>query len=89
MSTTGLEYLVTISLLSWQRNIIQTFIYWQLLKLIYHAPLTAAYHRSVWVKIGRNANPLIDQYCPFFGTPVSAVQRWWLRCYNTLLLPFT
>ncbi|KAJ8775038.1 hypothetical protein K2173_020042 [Erythroxylum novogranatense] len=75
----GLGFLLIISLLSWQRNIIQTFMYWQLLKLMYHAPVTAGYHQSVWVKIGRNVNPLIDQYCPFFRTPLSAVRRWWLR----------
>nr|GEW93848.1 probable isoprenylcysteine alpha-carbonyl methylesterase ICMEL2 [Tanacetum cinerariifolium] len=36
----------------WQRNIIQTFMYWQLLKLMYHAPVTAGYHQNVWVKVG-------------------------------------
>ena len=29
-------------------NIIQTSMYWQLLKLIYHAPVIAGYHQSVW-----------------------------------------
>ncbi|KAJ8751871.1 hypothetical protein K2173_026072 [Erythroxylum novogranatense] len=78
-SEIGLGFLLIISLLSWQRNIIQTFMYWQLLKLIYHAPATAGYHQSVWAKIGRTVNPLVHQYCPFLRTPVSAVQRWWLR----------
>ncbi|KAJ8568781.1 hypothetical protein K7X08_032412 [Anisodus acutangulus] len=48
----GLGFLLVVSLLSWQRNIIQTFMYWQILKLMYHAPATAGYHQSVWAKIG-------------------------------------
>lgn len=75
----GLGFLLVISLVSWQRNIIQTFMYWQLLKLMYHVPVTAAYHQSVWAKIGRTINPLVDRYAPFLKTPLSAVQRWWLR----------
>ncbi|KAK8541772.1 hypothetical protein V6N13_137635 [Hibiscus sabdariffa] len=73
----GLGFLLIVSLLSWQRNIIQTFMYWQLLKLMYHAPVTAGYHQSVWTKIGRMVNPLIQGYAPFLKTPVSAIQKWW------------
>ncbi|KAG5227124.1 Bifunctional dihydroflavonol reductase/flavanone reductase [Salix suchowensis] len=50
-----------------------------LLKLMYNTPVTAGYHQSVWAKIGRIVNPLIHRYCPFLNTPLSAVQRWWLR----------
>ncbi|KAI4346801.1 hypothetical protein L6164_007669 [Bauhinia variegata] len=75
----GLGFLLIISLLSWQRNIIQTFMYWQLLKLMYHAPVTAGYHQSVWAKIGRAVNPFVDRHAPFLMTPISAVQRWWFR----------
>ncbi|KAL4323709.1 hypothetical protein GQ457_11G005400 [Hibiscus cannabinus] len=75
----GLGFLLIVSLLSWQRNIIQTFMYWQLLKLMYHAPVTAGYHQSVWTKIGRTVNPLIQGYAPFLKTPVSAIQKWWSR----------
>ncbi|KAI4388967.1 hypothetical protein MLD38_001247 [Melastoma candidum] len=75
----GLGFLLIISLLSWQRNIIQTFMYWQLLKLMYHAPVTSGYHRSVWTKIGMTVNPLIHRHAPFLNTPLSAVQRWWFR----------
>ncbi|XP_022734364.1 transmembrane protein 33 homolog [Durio zibethinus] len=75
----GLGFLLIISLLSWQRNIIQTFMYWQLLKLMYHAPVAAGYHRSVWANIGRTVNPLVQRYAPFLNTPVSAIQRWWFR----------
>ncbi|KAL3526680.1 hypothetical protein ACH5RR_011336 [Cinchona calisaya] len=75
----GTGFLLIISLLSWQRNIIQAFMYWQLLKLMYQAPATANYHRSVWAKIGRAVNPLIHRYAPFLNTPISAIQRWWFR----------
>ncbi|MBA0703852.1 hypothetical protein Golax_016146 [Gossypium laxum] len=50
-----------------------------LLKLMYHAPVTAGYHQSVWAKIGRTINPLILRYAPFLNTPVSAIQKWWSR----------
>ncbi|KAI8534350.1 hypothetical protein RHMOL_Rhmol10G0083200 [Rhododendron molle] len=75
----GLGFLLVLSLFSWQRNIIQTFMYWQLLKLMYHAPVTAGYHQSVWANIGRIVNPLVHRYAPFLNTPISAVQRWWFR----------
>lgn len=75
----GLGFLLIISLFSWQRNIIQTFMYWQLLKLMYNAPVTAGYHQSVWSKIGRTVSPLVHRYAPFMNTPISAMQRWWLR----------
>ncbi|TYI13255.1 hypothetical protein E1A91_A08G045600v1 [Gossypium mustelinum] len=75
----GVGFLLIISLFSWQRNIIQTFMYWQLLKLMYRAPVTTGYHQSVWAKIGRTVNPLVQQYAPFLNGPVSAIQRWWLR----------
>ncbi|KAA3471454.1 transmembrane protein 33-like protein [Gossypium australe] len=75
----GVGFLLIISLFSWQRNIIQTFMYWQLLKLMYRAPVTTGYHQSVWAKIGRTVNPLVMQYAPFLNGPVSAIQRWWLR----------
>ncbi|XP_058087204.1 uncharacterized protein LOC131234385 [Magnolia sinica] len=75
----GLGFLLILSLFSRQRNIIQTFMYWQLMKLMYHSPVTAGYHQSVWAKIGRTVNPLIFQYAPFLNTPISAAQRWWFR----------
>ncbi|KAF6170462.1 hypothetical protein GIB67_036236 [Kingdonia uniflora] len=75
----GLGFILIISLFSWQRNIIQTFMYWQLLKLMYQAPVTAGYHQSVWGKIDRTINPLVNRYAPFLNTPISAAKRWWLR----------
>ncbi|KAL7232094.1 hypothetical protein ACSBR2_010165 [Camellia fascicularis] len=75
----GLGFLLILSLFSSQRNIILTFMYWQLLKLMYHAPVTGGYHQSVWAKIGRTVNPPIHGYAPFLYSPISAVQRWWFR----------
>ncbi|CAN8260659.1 unnamed protein product [Cochlearia groenlandica] len=75
----AIGFLLIISLLSWQRNIIQTFMYWQLLKLMYQAPVTAGYHQSTWSRIGRIVTPMIQRYAPFLNTPVTAVQRWWFR----------
>ncbi|KAK4393407.1 hypothetical protein Sango_1811500 [Sesamum angolense] len=75
----GIGFLLIISLFSPQRNIIQAFMYWQLLKLMYHAPATAGYHQSAWARIGRTVNPLIHRYAPFMNTPISSIQRWWFR----------
>ncbi|PKA66591.1 hypothetical protein AXF42_Ash003245 [Apostasia shenzhenica] len=75
----ALGFLLIISLFSWQRSIIHTFMYWQLLKLMYHVPATAAFHQGVWSKIGRTTMPYIHRYTPFLITPISAIQRWWLR----------
>ncbi|TVU01925.1 hypothetical protein EJB05_52572, partial [Eragrostis curvula] len=75
----ALGFLLIISLFSWRRSIIQTFMYWQVLKLMYHAPVTASYHQSAWAKIGRIVNPYIHRYAPFLQTLISAIQRWWFR----------
>ncbi|PHT50026.1 hypothetical protein CQW23_09773 [Capsicum baccatum] len=75
----GVGFLLVVSLLSWQRNIIQTFMYWQILKLMYHAPATASYHQSAWAKIGMLVIPLVQRYAPFLNTPISTIQRWWFR----------
>ncbi|KAI3976806.1 hypothetical protein MKX01_008664 [Papaver californicum] len=72
----GLGFLLILSLLSWQHNITQTFVYWQLLKLIYHTPITAGYHQNVWANIGRTLNPLVNRYAPFMTSAISAAQRW-------------
>ncbi|KAF8670853.1 hypothetical protein HU200_050117 [Digitaria exilis] len=74
-----LGFLMIISLFSSRRNIIQTFMYFHLLKMMYHAPVTSGYHQSVWARIGRAVNPYIYRYAPFLNTPISAIQRWWLR----------
>ncbi|KAG6607043.1 hypothetical protein SDJN03_00385, partial [Cucurbita argyrosperma subsp. sororia] len=75
----ALGFLLIISLFTWQRNFVQTFMYWQLLKLMYHFPLTAGYHQSAWAKIGRKVNPFVNRFLPFLKPLLSAAQRWWLR----------
>ncbi|KAJ0558240.1 putative TMEM33/Pom33 family protein [Helianthus annuus] len=75
----GIGFLLIISLLSSQRNIVQTFMYWQLLKLMYHAPVTAGYHQIFWRKVGTTVRPLIHKHAPFLNSPVSAIQKWWFR----------
>ncbi|NP_001143404.1 uncharacterized protein [Zea mays] len=72
-------FLLILSLFSRQRNLMQTFMYWQLLKLMYHSPFTAAYHRAIWLKIGRTINPYIHRYTPFLHDPINAGMRWWFR----------
>lgn len=74
-----LGFLMILSLFSKQRNAMQTFMCWQLLKLMYHSPLTAGYHRAIWLKIGRTANPYINSYTPFLHDPINAGMRWWFR----------
>ncbi|KAM3331284.1 hypothetical protein ACQJBY_027350 [Aegilops geniculata] len=74
-----LGFLMILSLFSKQRNAMQTFMYWQLLKLMYHSPFTAGYHRAIWLKIGRTANPYISSYTPFLHDPINAGMRWWFR----------
>ncbi|KAF3340045.1 transmembrane protein 33 [Carex littledalei] len=78
-SEISLGFLLILSLLSWQRSIIHTFMYWQLLKLMYHSPATAGYHQSAWTKISSIVNPYLNQYAPFLSRPIGAVQRWWFR----------
>ncbi|KAK8938037.1 hypothetical protein KSP40_PGU008453 [Platanthera guangdongensis] len=75
----ALGFLFIISLFSHRRSIIHTFIYWQLLKLMYNVPATSSYHQSVWSRIGRTINPYINRYAPFLNTPIAAIKRWWLR----------
>lgn len=72
-------FLFIISLFSQRRSIIHTFMYWQLLKLMYHVPATSSYHQSVWSKVDRTINPLINRYVPFLNAPISAIKKWWLR----------
>ncbi|KAJ1284495.1 hypothetical protein BS78_03G208900 [Paspalum vaginatum] len=74
-----LGFLLILSLFSRQRNAMQTFMYWQLLKLMYHSPFTAGYHRAIWLKIGRTINPYIHRYTPFLHDPINAGMRWWFR----------
>jgi len=74
-----LGFLVIILLFTRQRNIVQGVMYWQLLKLMYHAPNTASYHRSAWAKIAMRVNPYINNYAPILQTPIAYLQSWFQR----------
>ncbi|KAE8819044.1 Ras-related protein RABF2b [Hordeum vulgare] len=58
----ALGFLLIISLFLWRRNFMQTFMYWNVLKMMYRAPVTSSYHQSAWAKIGRTVNPYIDRF---------------------------
>ncbi|KAE8812089.1 Ras-related protein RABF2a [Hordeum vulgare] len=58
----ALGFLLIISLFSWRRNFMQTFMYWNVLKMMYRAPVTSSYHQSAWAKIGRTVNLYIDRF---------------------------
>ncbi|KAH7430881.1 hypothetical protein KP509_08G018600 [Ceratopteris richardii] len=72
----GVGFLLVFLLLSPRKNFVQVLAYWQLLKLMYHAPATAYFHRSIWSHIGTRLNPLIYRYVPFLQTPLQFAQRW-------------
>ncbi|XP_028556409.1 uncharacterized protein LOC110115017 isoform X3 [Dendrobium catenatum] len=75
----ALGFLFIISLFSQRRSIIHTFMYWQLLKLMYNVPATCSYHQTVWSTIDRTITPFINRYAPFLNTPISIIKKWWLR----------
>eukprot|EP01018_Ginkgo_biloba_P023902 Gb_12607 [translate_table: standard] len=68
-SEIGLGFFVIILLFSRQRNIVQAFMYWQLLKHMYRAPMTFSYHRSAWEKIGMHAKSIYQSLCSNFTNP--------------------
>eukprot|EP00250_Pteridium_aquilinum_P026547 c33174_g1_i1 orf=66-1076(+) len=72
----GLGFLLVFLLLAPQKNFIQLLVYWQLLKLMYHAPTTASFHRTIWSRIGVKVNPLIHRYASFLESPLQFAKRW-------------
>lgn len=72
----GVGFLLVFLLLAPQKNFVQLLAYWQLLKLMYHAPTTAYSHRAVWSHIGTKVNPLIYRYASFLETPLQYARRW-------------
>lgn len=75
----GLGFLLIILMITPQRNMVQALVYWQLLKLKYHSPTSAAHHREAWSRLGAVVNPLIQRFAPFAQTPLGYVQGWFLR----------
>ncbi|KAI5022293.1 hypothetical protein ZWY2020_059023 [Hordeum vulgare] len=58
----ALGFLLIISLFSWRRNFMQTFMYWNVLMMMYRTPVTSSYHQSAWAKIGRTVNLYINRF---------------------------
>jgi hypothetical protein len=52
-----------------------TLAYWHALKLRYHMPDSASYHRAAWALLGARAAPLL-RMAPILQTPVGFAQRW-------------
>eukprot|EP00252_Welwitschia_mirabilis_P011467 TRINITY_DN25721_c0_g1_i1.p1 TRINITY_DN25721_c0_g1~~TRINITY_DN25721_c0_g1_i1.p1 ORF type:complete len:341 (+),score=30.07 TRINITY_DN25721_c0_g1_i1:251-1273(+) len=71
-----LGFLLIALLLTRQRNLVQVFMYWQLLKLMYRMPNMSSYHHSAWVKLGSQVNPVVHRHLPFLRSPLSFIQRW-------------
>eukprot|EP00897_Mesotaenium_endlicherianum_P004515 jgi/Mesen1/4091/ME000214S03271 len=61
-----------------QRSLLQVLLYWQLLKLKYHAPSSAWAHRQAWTQVGARFEPLLQRYTPFLLTPLNYAKRWFL-----------
>lgn len=55
----SLGFLVIFFLFTPQRNILLIFFYWQILRLEYHSPASAWYHRQVWTQLERQVVPLL------------------------------
>lgn len=75
----AMGFLLIISIFSAYRNIVPTFMYWNLLKVMYRLPATGSYHRSTWAKISHVVMPYIYRYAMFLNTPLMYIQRWWLQ----------
>ncbi|KAE8811523.1 hypothetical protein D1007_11579 [Hordeum vulgare] len=40
----------------------ETFMYWNVLMMMYRTPVTSSYHQSAWAKIGRTVNLYINRF---------------------------
>lgn len=72
----ALGFLLVFLLLAPQKNFVQLLVYWQVLRLMYHAPTTASFHRTIWSRIGVKVNPFIHRYAPFLESPLQFAKRW-------------
>ncbi|KAL2610049.1 hypothetical protein R1flu_028622 [Riccia fluitans] len=75
----GLGFLLIFNVITPQRNLVQTLVYWQLLKLKYQSPVSSANHRQAWSQLNNRVMPLIHRFAPFLRTPIGYVQNWFLR----------
>ncbi|KAG6545678.1 hypothetical protein Mapa_012863 [Marchantia paleacea] len=75
----GLGFLLIFMVVTPQRNLVQTLVYWQLLKLKYQSPTSSTYHRDAWTKLSARVMPLIQRFAPFLQTPIGYAKSWFLR----------
>ncbi|OAE32341.1 hypothetical protein AXG93_3017s1110 [Marchantia polymorpha subsp. ruderalis] len=71
----GLGFLLIFMVVTPQRNLVQTLVYWQLLKLKYQSPTSSTYHRNAWTKLSARVMPLIHRFAPFLQTPIGFDNR--------------
>lgn len=79
LSNAGAEiltgFLLAGMLVTPSRSLLQTFLYWQILRTRYWTPDCREYHRQAWAMVGAQTQPLLNAV-PFLQTPVGFVQRW-------------
>lgn len=71
-------FLMLMLLLTPSRNVLQTFLYWQILRVRYWSPDCSACHRQAWGSIGQKVQPALDA-APFLQTPIGYVRQWFLN----------
>lgn len=73
----ALGLLLVVELLSPRRQLLLVFFMWNMLKMRYHAPDSAAYHRQVWALLDEKTLPLRARV-PAIQTLLGYIQRWFL-----------
>ena len=68
-------------LLTPQRSFIMAFLYWQLLRMKYHAPATSWYHRQIWEQLGQRVEPILHRFAPFL-LPVLGYAKTWFTAVD-------
>lgn len=71
-------FLLLLLLLTPSRNILQTFLYWQILRVRYWSPDCMACHRQAWGTLAQMTQPVFDS-APFLKTPVGYIRQWFLN----------
>eukprot|EP00850_Spirogloea_muscicola_P011446 SM000071S21070 [mRNA] locus=s71:198264:200543:+ [translate_table: standard] len=72
----GLGFLLIFLLFTPNRNFLQVVLYWQLLRLQYHAPSTAARQRQAWQVVGQQVEPLLHRFIPAVLPLLARAKAW-------------
>eukprot|EP00210_Caulerpa_lentillifera_P002155 g2069.t1 len=75
VSEIGVGALMVLQLFKSVRSILTVVLYWQWLRLRYHSPDAAWYHRQAWANIGRKLNPLFNMI-PILKVPINYAKQW-------------